>query len=538
MKRIAIRIIIIIGILFLIIKSIEWWLEQNFEATINSNPERSYNITYSDFDLDTFFKGISLDQVSIEPINITEGSIIVGHVEYATIKGLAWRKLLFGKRLELQEIAFKNPKFEVTLSADSTKKANGRGMQNLFGDILSRANVKRFSIQNGSVEIKEKSTGNIKASLKSLNVEAREIVTDSLHWKHIIPFDLGDLKITIDSVAVHLNDYTNLSLGQFRYDLKQKEIILNDISLGYSIDWVNVSKRLGFQNDIIELKLKELAIHNLQPSSEFYTRLDIVAEKISIDSLDIKLRRNKNINRSPDKQMPMFNGIIEGIPLAFKLDSLQITNSTVSYSELGVNKHESGTVKINEINGVISKVTNIPENQAEWKQMTANIDSKIATTPIKVSLTMPYDMEFFALNVDVGSMNLKVLNPTLKPLAGVEIESGQMQHIHYTMNAGTYVSKNKLIYDYTDLHLNLIKENADKKAKKLVIKSLIANSAVRNNNIPSDKNYLTAEYESTRNIYRSPINYIIQGLIHGFTRIVPGKGIQKLINKDKKKSKK
>ena len=419
----------------------------------------------------------------------------------------------------------------MTLSADSTKKDNGKGMQTLFGDILSRVNVKRFSIQNGSVEIKEKSTGNIKASLKSLNVEAREILTDSLHWKHIIPFQLGDLKITIDSVAVRLNDYTNLSLGHFRYDLKQKEIVLNDISLDYSIDWVNVSQQLGFQNDIIELKLKELTIHNLEPSSEFYTSLDIAAEKISLDSLEIKLQRNKNLTRPPDEQKPMFNGIIEGIPVALKLDSLQITNSTVSYSELGIKKDESGTVKIGEINGLITKITNFPKNQQEWKQMTANLDSKIAdTAPIKVSLNMPYDRESFTLNSNVGSMNLNVLNPTLKPLAGVKIESGKMQRIQYSMNAGKYVSKNNLIFDYSNLHLNLIKKNEDKKVKKLVIKSLIANSAVRNNNIPGDKKYLTAEYESTRNIYRSPVNYIIQGLIHGFTKIVPGKGIQKLIN--------
>lgn len=404
-------------------------------------------------------------------------------------------------------------------------------MQSLFGDILSRANVKEFSLQNGSVEIKEKSTGNIMASLKKLDVEAREILTDSLHWKHIIPFQLGSLKITIDSVNVHLNEYTNLSLGHFRYDLKKKEIILNDIALDYSIDWVSVSQKIGFQNDIIELKLKELVIDNLQPSSEFYTSLDIVAEKIKIDSLNIQLRRNKNLNRPADEKKPMFNGIIQGIPLAFRLDSLQITNSTVSYSELGAKKHESGTVQFTKINGLISKITNVPENQKEWKQMTAKIDSEIANvTPVKVALTMPYNKKAFALSVDVGGMNLSALNPTLKPLAGVEIESGHMQRIHYTMDAGTYVSKNKLIFDYKNLHLDLIKEDANKKVKKLVIKSLIANSAVRTNNSPSDKRYLTATYESNRNIYRSPVNYIIQGLIHGFTKIVPGKGVQKLIN--------
>ena len=398
-KRVIMWVMVIAGILVILLKSIEWWLEQNFEATINNNPERSYNITYSDFDLDSFFKGITLGEVSIEPISEIEGSIIVGHVDYATIKGLVWLDLLFGKRLELQEIAFKNPKFEVTLSADSTKKRNAKGMQNLFGDILSRANVKHFSIQNGSVEIKEKTTGYIKASLKSLNIEAREIITDSLHWKHIIPFELGELSVTIDSVSVHLNGYTKLSLGHFKYDLKQQEIILNGISLDYSIDWVQVSQRLGYQNDIIELKLKELSIKNLKPSSEFYTSLDIVAEKIKIDSLDIHLRRNKNLNRPPDEKKTMFNGMIENIPLALKLDSLRITNSSIYYSELGVKKHESGTVKFTEINGLISKVTNVPKKQEEWKQMTARIDSKIANAAtIKVDFRMPYNNESFDLN--------------------------------------------------------------------------------------------------------------------------------------------
>lgn len=114
MKRIAVRIIIVLGVLFLVIKSIELWLEHNFEAAINSNPDRAYNITYSDFDLDTFFKGITLDKVSIEPLNITEGSIIIGHVDYATINGLEWIDLLYHKRLDLKEITFKDPKFEVT----------------------------------------------------------------------------------------------------------------------------------------------------------------------------------------------------------------------------------------------------------------------------------------------------------------------------------------------------------------------------------------------------------------------------------------
>lgn len=47
---------------------------------------------------------------------------------------------------------------------------------------------------------------------------------------------------------------------------------------------------------------------------------------------------------------------------------------------------------------------------------------------------------------------------------------------------------------------NILTENADKDVKKLVIKSLITNSEVRNTNNPGDKDYLTTKYESIRNI--------------------------------------
>jgi hypothetical protein len=83
----------------------------------------------------------------------------------------------------------------------------------------------------------------------------------------------------------------------------------------------------------------------------------------------------------------------------------------------------------------------------------------------------------------------------------------------------------------------LIYEKSKKESNKKTILSAIANSAIRPNNLPGQKKYLHAEYQSERNKYRSPINYITQGLISGFTRIVLGKAVQKLINKEDKKSK-
>lgn len=536
-KKISIGVLIILGVLFLIIKGLEWKIESNFQDRINSNPDRAYNITYADFDLDTFFKGVTLDEVSIEPLNPGKGTIITGHVDYATINGIVWRDFLFGKKLNLKEIAFEHPLFEVTLSADTTKTSSGKGLQVMFGDILLRADLNTFRIQNGSIVLRDPVSQAVKGEVKQINILATEIETDSLKFKHLIPFEVGNLNVDIDSITFKPNDYTDISLGHFHYNLMDKEILLNDLSLGYSIDWVEVSKRAGIQNDIVELNVKEIGIHKLEPSSNFYTQLEIEAQKISVDELNIKLQRNKNIPRPPDVAKPMFQGIINAIPMAILIDSIQISNSSITYGELGINKHESGSIKIQDMNGNISGVTNMPKEQMNIGQLDAKINASLAgKAGINIDLSVPYDKETFSMTVAIGAMDLTGLNPTLKPLAGVEMVTGQMSRIQFAMNAGAIRSQNKLVFDYSDLHLKLI--NEESKGKKKVLLSAIANGAIRPNNLPGQKKYLIANYRSVRNAYRSPINYIVQGLVQGFTRIVPGKFVQKLIIKDSKKKKK
>ena len=544
-KKKSIRGLIVLGIIFLIMKGLEWSIEWKFQDMINSNPGRAYNITYADFDLDLFFTGVTLDEVRIDPLNPGNGTIVTGQVDYATINGLVWSDLLFGRKLNLDEIAFEQPLFEVILSADSTntkttKDHQGKGLQVMFGDILSRANLNSFRIQNGAVVLRDSVSHDVKGEVKRLNIQASEIETDSLKFNNLIPFEMGNLEVDIDSISFEINDYTHAKLGRFHYNLREKEILIKDISLGYSIDWVEVSRRIGFQNDIIEFNIKEIGIHELEPSSNFYTQLDIQAQKVSVDELHIKLQRNMNIPRPPDVVKPMFQGIINAIPMAILIDSVQISNSSVTYGELGINKSETGSLEIQEINGNITGVTNMPEQQKNLGQLDAKIKARLLDKAgINIDLSFPYDKETFSMALAVGAMDLTSLNPTLKPLGGVEMVSGQMRRIQFHMNAGAVQSHDKLVFDYSNLHVKMITDNSKHKDHKKVLLSAIANGAIRTNNLPDQKKYLVAEYQSERNAYRSPINYILQGLIHGFTRIVPGKVVQKIIiMEDKKKKKK
>jgi hypothetical protein len=531
MKKTIIGVLIAFAVLLFALKGLEYWVETNFAAKFNSNPDRSYNITYSELNLNTFLNGITLENVSIEPLDHQEGTFINGHVNDATLDGLALKDLLFGKSLNIEKIAFDQPMFEVTLSQDSIRHKDGKGFQAMFGDIISSMNIKNFSIDNGSIVLRESNSEVIKGEIKKINIDATEINTDSLKLEHIIPFEMDDLQVDMNDISFQLNEYTTAALGHLKFRLKDEVIILSEVSLGYSIDWVEVSKRVGFQTDIIELNAKELAIHKFESSNNFYLQLDVVAKKMSIDSLDIKLQRNKNIPRPPDTLKPSFQGIINEIPIALLLDSIQITNSSITYGELGLKKHETGSIKIQDVHGSISGITNMPDHQNRFGQFEAKIEASLfGKGDINVELNAPYKSDDFTLEVAVGAMNMTSLNPTLKPLVGVELVSGQMRRIQFNMNAGAKRSKNKLVFNYNNLQLNVLNQKNKAKGKKNRIFSAIANGAIRTNNLPGEKRYRYVQYRSKRNLYRSPINYIIQGLVQGFERIVPGRIARQFIN--------
>ncbi|MEN8800131.1 MAG: DUF748 domain-containing protein, partial [Flavobacteriaceae bacterium] len=487
------------------------------------------------------FKGVTLRQVRIVPLNVGKGTVINGSVKNAQLKGLVWRDLALGKKLDIDEISFEEPVFEVVLSSDTTKRTSGKGMQTLFGDILSRAKLKSFRLESGSVVLKEPESEEIAGRVKNLNVFANEIVTDSIHWKHLIPFELGALTVEIDSAWLNLNDYTQLSLGQLNYSLVEQNLILKNISMGYNTDWRNVSKKLGVQTDIIVVSLDELAIFNLESSSRFYSDLDIIAHKLMIDGLDFMDHRDKNMPRPPDTVKPMFKGMVDAIPVSLKLDTIQLRNITIGYTELGIGKNDAGTILINDLNGTITGLTTFAELQQEYKHFNADLTARLQdAADMQISLEVPYDSETFSLAAHVGPMDMTRLSPTARAMGGVEIESGKLAGINLQMDANRASAHNRLVMDYTDLKATVVKENKDHKEKKQVLLSAVANTAIRARNMPGDKKYLTASYTSERNIYRSPFNFIWASMMDGIVRIVPGKGVQFAlgIKKDKKKKKK
>lgn len=528
----------IILVLVILYKGVEWWIEYRLEVLINMNPDRAYNIEYENMDLHVLFKGVTLEEMKIVPVRIDSGTVIRGAVDYAKLDGLVWIDLFAGRKLNIDQIIFQKPVFNIKLSNDTVKKSSGKGLQELFGDILSRGKLRRFEIKNGGVVLLEPGNKGVVGELNNLNLVANELETDSLQWHNLIPFELGSFQASIDSLYWNMNEYTKVSSGRIEYRMKDRKLSLKNVFMGYTEDWKVVSKKVGKQTDLMEVRLGELAFEQLEASSSFYSELDILAKKIVLEDLIFKDYRDKNMTRPPDQVKPMFKGMVDAIPFELKVDSIVLKNAEVWYSELAKNKSQAGTVRFENINGSVNNLTSIKELQASYKNFNAHFKARInGVAPLHLSLTVPYDRDAFHAEAHIGKMDLVKMNETTRTLAGVEIVSGNSDRIFFEMNATDKKSENKMHFDYRDLKLHLLKEDKEHHLKNKPMISAIANSAIRNHNLPDQGKYIKASYYTERNPYRGPFNFMWLSVVDGMMHIVPGKSIQKVMGLDKKDKK-
>jgi hypothetical protein len=461
---------------------------------------------------------------------------LTAKVKLAELRGMVWYELFMNRRLIISEIIFENPAFELIVEQDTSKrKAASTSVQSLFGDILARASLSDFRLENGSFRLFRKSDEELEevASIKSLNFFADGIITDSVQWNYPIPFKMEAFYSTISGIHTRFGNNQVLDLGKLTFNSKEKQFSLDNVSMKYEKSWKEVAREMGVQKDMSEFELGRLESNKIDALSSFLgEKLDIRANSIVVSDLDFRDHRDKNIPRPPDKEKPMFEGMIASIPISLEIDSIMIKDSRISYEEIPKGSSSGGVIQFDRVFGTVYNVTTIPEFKADYNQFEADIIARLnGTGKIKLRLEVPYSKESFRAYAEVNEFDMTKMSATLVPMAGVRIISGDLINMDLSMNASRTLSSNVLVMDYENLHVEILDSEKHKEKKGLL--SSVANLAIRQNNHPDDNNYVITEYSTERNIYRGPFKLIFSSMKDGIMQIVPSKTTRKILAKKK-----
>ncbi|TNF40068.1 MAG: DUF748 domain-containing protein [Cytophagales bacterium] len=504
----------------------ETWVNSNLALIINSNEDRKYDLKFEKAELNLIGKKIKLENIVIDPVRELPASYIEGKMQEAVLLNVDLMKLVFDRVGIIEKLEFIHPEFIIHHIPDSLNQHHSaNSLQDLFGDLLARGEIKNFTLKKGSASLLE--DGNETGFLKDLSISVKGLATDSVLIKQLIPFQFEELNIELDSLFYQLKTGQNFFLGNSSIDSKSAKIKFENVILEYKESLESASRSLDYQTDLINVRLDSLVFFGVEANTNFYSDLDVRAEKLLVAGLTLADFRNKTKPRPKAESKPMFQGMIKQLKFPLKLDTLQIANGHISYGENVPQKGESWQIHWTKLDGLVTNLTSIPENQSAFGQFEARIFGEVkGEGKLDFSLKVPYDREEFFLDVNLSNFDMTTLNSTLNPIMNGDITSGHMDRLKMVIHASETQAKVDMIFDYRDLKVELFNK---KGKKKNILSSSLANLALNHSNLPGEKKYLTPSYALMRNKTRGPFFLIWQSTKEGMMKIVPGGAARSLL---------
>jgi len=526
-KTLIVVLILVVGGFYLLQHLLVSQFQKNFEEVLNSNPERAYDFRYRSLSLDLLRTQVKMEGITIAPINVdtSASNTIRGEVEMVLLNGVGVIDFLTNQTLTIEELRFEEPKFTlVHKEREQTKNSSG-SFQALFQDIISRGEIKNFTLNGGEagVFVRTDTLRQI-GSFDGFHIEAKNLSTDIERLNYAIPFQFDDLHTAFSNLTLQLKEGQNLKLEQFDFHFKNESLFLKGLSLSYDKDWTSVALEEEFQKDIIEFSIGSINADKLSPLSTFYNSFVLISDRLLIDSLFLNDGRDKNIPRPPDEIKRNYTAIIKSLDVPIRIDTLEITNSQVTYSEINDGSRAIGTLRLMDLNSKLFNVTTIDSVKLS-KPFRMELKALLNGAG-EVTLKAIEDYETLNVNAELtlGPMDMKSLNPTLINLAGVEIKNGKLNGLRAQMNWDSEGSKNRFIIDYENLEVEVLKKNSNDRDKFL---TRIGKAAYHQSHIKGDKHYHEPEYYSYRNKYRGPFNFLWVNVKDGVFQTVPS-GVARL----------
>lgn len=543
MKKIIIGLLVLVLLGFGAVIYMEKWLSDNLPAIVNQDENRNYDILFEDVDIRIFGGSLDFQNITIVPLNDSLPTTVNGSVRKIRMSGVKIMELVFERKVNITELRLEEPAFRLIRKDSNSKPAEtSKAFQDLFRDIVSRGMIKNFVLEDGTAELYiQKDTLVRFGQFTDLNILAEGLKTDSVTLLNTVPFQVDNIHTSLKNLQIQVSESQIFKMGELDFDYKEREFAFRDMSLKFNEPWTDEVKKMDVQLDMIEFDLKELKIISINTNSDPFGLWTVIADKIVLDSLVFHDGRDKNIPRPPDVVKVRIEELIESIPFPVELDTLQIMNSDISYSEIPKGKSEAGTIYFREFNAMILNVFSIDSVQRDGELLIEAETKLNGAGAMKVNITVPYNSGIFKVLATLGPMDMVKLNPTLELMASVKIGSGKLRGLVLEMEADGYKSRNKFIIDYQDLEIDLSKVTEDGVEKKNEVLSKLANLGINRDNLPGNKSYRTPSYTTIRNRYRSPFNLIWLSAKDGFFEVIPsglGKKIMDVKENRENKSKK
>ena len=182
---------------------------------------------------------------------------------------------------------------------------------------------------------------------------------------------------------------------------------------------------------------------------------------ISLEGADFKYNSD-GIPSTVLKKYDMPQNFLKKLSTRIKIDSIEIHHSTILYQDYGVSTHKNGRVIFNDINGVISHLSNDSSYLRKHKYLDIAIRTKLYNTgnlQLNVTFDMQSKTDSFRYSGIMGYFPLTIINQITVPLSSLQIIRGNAVNCWFDVCADKQGATGRLTGNYHNLYIKLLADD-------------------------------------------------------------------------------
>ncbi len=501
-KKIWIWLLGIFGGLILLIGIAAIYINAKWKPTLTSKIKEGvyegskhlYKIDFKDIHLNLITGTVVLDNISLYPDSVVfkqmklqknaPAHLFRVKLEHLKISRVGILTAYFKKKIDMNSIVLDHPSIDMVYNSVPKRIDTNKDERTLYQQIsktlksISIDNIKvidaDFDYYNGLKKLN---------SIKHLSINVTNILIDSLSQ-----FDTTRVLYSKD-VAFALSGYQSLTKDKMytvKVDtvtgsLSNKTLFVSGVKLIPMFPELTFSRKYPTQKDRYNLDFKEI---NLRGVDFIGLNNDgtLHAKKLTIGPAKVAVFLNRELPpASFDKGRNYPNAALKRLPIETIIDTLSLNKIDLAYTEYEPKR-------LINLHGNILNITNDSLRLTKNNHAFANLTTSImgaAKMNVKLDLNLTAANNAFSYVGHVGAFDLKVLHPMSKPLGLIGIESGKVKSVDFNVNANSGGSTGVVKFSYSDLKVDLLKDEANQTKKKKGLLSFLANTILIKNDNPT-----------------------------------------------------
>jgi len=297
------------------------------------------------------------------------------------------------------------------------------------------------------------------------------------------------------TMLIDLNDRAVIS-GDSMYTFRTKDIRINLVDRKVSLDSITLTPRYsrsnffakaGYQTDRITLYGKSAILDNFNPDDLLNNHF-IHFGDLQLNNISLRFERDMHYpRRKVVKPMPI--DMLAHIPYRFRIDSVQLRNSMISYFEYEVISKNPGVFFIDNFNVFGENLTNELTTKDSNMVLKFHGSGKLMK---QANLTFTLVMPYFAphrqwwFSADAGQIDLTQFNLLTENVLGLTVLSGRGSLDVPLITGNDTTAKGSVKFLYKKLKLRLYNRKKSQKSKKFYspFANFMMNSIIIKSNNP------------------------------------------------------